>query len=126
MVTATKPATNHMPKDTPAKAKKGFRETAWFKRGELEEELARKAAELSQNDPLAGPSQTEYARGVPFDNRRVGQVNVEAASVETSLSHHEVLQILSPHDRASVKQRLSEQAFISSENVAPVWKILAS
>ena len=43
----------------PAKAKKGFRETAWFKRGELEEELARKAAELSQNDPLAGPSQTE-------------------------------------------------------------------
>jgi hypothetical protein len=39
--------------------KKGFRETAWFKTGELEEELARKAAEMSSDDPLAGPAMTE-------------------------------------------------------------------
>jgi hypothetical protein len=39
--------------------KKGFRETAWFRRGEIEEEMARKAAEMSADDPLAGPAQTE-------------------------------------------------------------------
>jgi hypothetical protein len=39
--------------------KKGFRETAWFKRGELEEEMAKQAAEMSSDDPLAGPALTE-------------------------------------------------------------------
>ena len=37
-------------------AKKGaFRETGWFKKGEIEEEMAKKAAEMSKEDPLAGP-----------------------------------------------------------------------
>ena len=44
---------------TGGKGRKAFRETGWFKRGELEEELARKAAELSNSDPLAGPALTE-------------------------------------------------------------------
>ena len=41
------------------KGKKGFRETAWFKRGEIEEELARQAAAVAEQDPLAGPAHTE-------------------------------------------------------------------
>jgi hypothetical protein len=40
----------------PAGGKKaGFRETAWFKKGELEEEMAKRAAD-DGSDPLAGPS----------------------------------------------------------------------
>ncbi len=36
--------------------KKGFRETAWFKKGELEQEMAKAAAEQNPDDPLAGPA----------------------------------------------------------------------
>lgn len=45
---------------TPGKPKKkGFRETAWFKKGEIEEQLAQKAAQANSEDPLAGPATTE-------------------------------------------------------------------
>ena len=43
-----------------AKGKKGFRETGWFKKGELEEEFAQRAAkEANPDDPLSGPAQIE-------------------------------------------------------------------
>ncbi|MSP62063.1 MAG: hypothetical protein EXR72_17365 [Myxococcales bacterium] len=37
-------------------ARKQFRETAWFKKGELEEEMGKAAAEAIKEDPLAGPA----------------------------------------------------------------------
>jgi serine/threonine-protein kinase len=52
---AAAPAAKPAPVGGGAVPKKGFRETAWFKKGELEEEMAKRAAE--NTDPLAGPAQ---------------------------------------------------------------------
>lgn len=47
------------PVPAPPPRKKGLSETGWFKRGELEAEAAARAAQQSEEDPLAGPVQFE-------------------------------------------------------------------
>jgi serine/threonine-protein kinase len=42
----------------PAAGKGGFRETAWFKQGEIEEEIAKRQAQVATDDPLAPSGST--------------------------------------------------------------------
>ena len=90
---------------TGGKNKRAFRETGWFKRGELEEELARKAAELSDADPLAGPALTE---AVVDDNSITAD---DRARLSLKTGRTELMQAIRPSEVPG--DRMSEEDVIA-------------
>jgi len=97
--------------------KKGFRETAWFKKGELEEELAKKAAEMSAEDPLAGPAVAEAV----VDESALTADDRARLSLKTGRT--EIMQAIKP--TMVPGDRMSDEEMLAEMDGSRRWMIVA-
>lgn len=97
--------------------KGGFRETGWFKKGELEEEFAKKAAEMQKDDPLAGPSMTEPV---------VDESSITAedrARLSLSTGHTQAMPVIKAV--ALPGEKMSDEDLLAEVDSSKKWMVIA-
>lgn len=113
-------AKEHAPTTTATggKKKKGFRETAWFKKGELEEQVAQKAAQGNPDDPLAGPAVTE----VVVDDASL----TDEDRARLSLRSGGTEQMLAMKRQTAFGDRMSEAEMLAEVDQSKRWIVIGA
>jgi hypothetical protein len=126
-VTAPTPITK--PASAPA-AKKGagggFRETAWFKQGEIDEELAKRQAQVATEDPLAPTGTT--GRHAAVDANKVSPEDQARLSLKTGSTQAMPLLkggSLSGSLKALPGERMDEADMLAEIDSSRKWFIVA-
>ena len=115
---AAKPAAASSASSSGAAVKKGFRETAWFKKGELEEEMNKAAAEASKQDPLAGPAQGAEAI---VDDATLTSTDRARLSLKTGRTEMMPVIKLAPVPGG----QMSEEEMLAEVDSSKKWKVYA-
>jgi type IV secretory pathway VirB10-like protein len=99
--------------------KAAFRETAWFKKGELEEELAKAAAIAAQADPLAGGGTGPEA---VVDEGSLTAEDRARLSLKTGRT--EAMRAVNPNQIAPGGDRMSEREMLAEVDSSRRWLVL--
>ncbi len=102
--------------------KPGFRETAWFKKGEIEEELAKSQAKVATEDPLAASGATGVMPAVD-ENQLAKNLSAEdrkRLSLKTGATQM-MSAVKVPVKAVPVPDRMNEDEMLAEMNPAKKW-----
>jgi hypothetical protein len=109
----------------PAGKKGGFRETAWFKQGEIEEEMAKRQAQVSSEDPLGASGTT--GKHAQVDPSALSTEDRERLSLKTGST--QAMPIIKGANTGGVKalpgDRMDEAEMLAEIDSSKKWFLVA-
>ncbi|HZS40177.1 MAG TPA: protein kinase [Polyangia bacterium] len=103
----------------------GFRETAWFKKGEIEEEMAKAQAAHATEDPLATTGTTGKQAAVDTENVDVSAQDRARLSLKTGATQAMPVIKAAPPAVAVPGDRMSEDEMLAEIDSSKKWFIIA-
>lgn len=105
-------------------SKKAFRETAWFKKGEIEEELAKAQAVAATRDPLAPSGGT--GQHPALDENQIDVSAQDRARLSLKTGHTQVMSAVKPEHAVLPGERMDEVEMLAEIDSSRRWLLLAA